>query len=73
MFSVHRFEQIQLLALSAAANPVVADGLLACAESLLADGKKAEALATYKSLLAGKHPKHVKLAVTRGMLACAGK
>ena len=54
-------------------NPVVADAVLACAESLLADGKKAEALATYKSLLAGEQPKHVKLAVTRGMLACAGQ
>ena len=61
------------LANGKAANPVVADALLACAESLLADGKKAEALATYKSLLAGKQPKHIKLAVTRGMLACAGK
>jgi HEAT repeat protein len=52
---------------------IVADASLACAEELLADGKKAEALATYKRLLAGDCPKHVKLAATRGMLACAGK
>jgi hypothetical protein len=47
------------------------DGLLACAESLLGDGKKAEALAIYQRIAGQDHPKHIKLAATRGMLACA--
>lgn len=46
---------------------------LTCAESLLAAGKKAQALLLYKSLSGENQPKYVKLAVTRGMLACAGK
>ena len=50
----------------------VVDASLMCAEGLLASGEKAEALAIYKGLLGGDQPKHVKLAVTRGMLACAG-
>lgn len=51
----------------------VADASFACAESLLAAGKNADALAIYKVLMTGDPPKHVKLAATRGMLACAGK
>lgn len=47
------------------------DGLLACAESLLGGGKKAEALAIYQRIAAQDQPKHIKLAATRGMLACA--
>ena len=49
------------------------DARLACAEDLLAGGKKIEALAVYKSLSADSQPKQVRLAATRGMLACAGK
>jgi len=49
------------------------DACLACAEHLLADGQKAEAVAIYKSLLAADPPQHVRLAVTRGMLVAAGK
>lgn len=49
------------------------DATLACAEALLRDGKKAEALAIYKSLSGPQQPKHVRLAATRGMLATAGK
>jgi HEAT repeat protein len=49
------------------------DAQLRCAEALLAENKKADALAIYKSLASGEQPKHVKLAATRGMLACAGK
>ena len=49
------------------------DSTLACAEHLLAKGKKSEALGLFKSLTSGKRPKHVRLAATRGMLACAGK
>jgi HEAT repeat protein len=49
------------------------DGLFACAESLLADGKKAKALAIYQRIAGQDQPKHVRLAATRGMLACAGQ
>jgi HEAT repeat protein len=50
-----------------------ADGCLTCAERLLADGKKANAIAIYKSLSGPNQPKHVRLAATRGLLAAAGK
>lgn len=49
------------------------DAQLRCAEALLADNKKTEALAIYKSLTGEQQTKHVRLAATRGMLACAGK
>jgi HEAT repeat protein len=49
------------------------DAGLACAEALLKTGKKAEALALYKSLSGDAQPKHVRLAATRGILAAAGK
>lgn len=49
------------------------DASLACAEALLSDGKKVAALAIYKGLAGEDQPKHVRLAATRGMLACAGK
>ncbi len=51
----------------------VTDASLACAEALLAAGKKAEALVIYKASAGEEQPKHVRLAATRGMLACAGK
>jgi HEAT repeat protein len=51
----------------------VADGCLACAERLLAEGNKAGAIALYKALNTPDQPKHVRLAATRGMLAVAGK
>jgi len=50
-----------------------ADAYLACAEQLLADGKKIDALMIYKSLIKPDQPKHVRLAATRGMLAATGK
>jgi len=49
------------------------DASLACAEALLAAGKNTDALAIYKGLVGEGQPKHVKLAATRGMLACAAK
>lgn len=49
------------------------DASFACAEALLTDGKNTEALAIYKGFAGEGQPKHVKLAATRGMLACAGK
>ena len=50
----------------------VADAKLTCAEKLLADGKKIDALKIYKAL-AKSEVKHVKVAATRGILAAAGK
>ena len=58
---------------SAENQAAVADAKLACAESILAAGNNKEALTIYKSLVGADLPKHVKLAATRGMLACAGK
>jgi HEAT repeat protein len=60
-------------AANAESKSAVTDACLACAEGLLADGKKAEALAIYKQFVGEDRPKHVRLAATRGMLACAGK
>ena len=55
------------------AKSAAADAKLACAETLLADGNSKDALVVYKSMIGADQPKHVKLAATRGMLACAGK
>ena len=54
-------------------KPAVTDASLFCAEGLLAEGKKAEALAMFKAYVGEDQPKHVRLAATKGMLACAGK
>lgn len=51
----------------------ITDASLSCAESLLAAGNKSEALVIYKSLLGEGQSKQVRLAATRGMLACSGK
>lgn len=47
----------------------VADARLLCAEQLLADGSKAEALALYKELQGDGQPSHVKVAAMRGMVS----
>lgn len=52
---------------------VAVDALLVCAEQALADGRKTDALVIYKGLAKEDQPKHVRLAATRGILACAGK
>ena len=54
-------------------KPAVTDASLFCAEGLLAEGKKAEALAMFKAYVGEDQPKHIRLAATKGMLACAGK
>ncbi|MDC0936531.1 HEAT repeat domain-containing protein [Pirellulales bacterium] len=56
-----------------AAAAAATDASLACAESLLAAGDRAAALEIYQRLAKGEPARHVKLAATRGMLACAGK
>ena len=49
-----------------------ADAQLTCAERLLADGKRVEAMAIYKGLSKSEY-KHVRLAAMRGLLAATGK
>jgi HEAT repeat protein len=49
-----------------------ADAYLVCAERLLADGKRTEAVAIYKALSAEGQPRHVRMAAMRGMLSAAG-
>jgi HEAT repeat protein len=56
-----------------AAKTAAIDACLACAEKQLAAGKKAQAVSIYKSLAGDQQPKHVRLAVQRGLLAAAGK
>ncbi|HEV3025367.1 MAG TPA: hypothetical protein VGX76_23010 [Pirellulales bacterium] len=56
-----------------AAGSARSDAMLACAEALLAGGNPAEAMTIYKSFTGESQSKHVRLAATRGMLACAGK
>ena len=51
----------------------ITDASLSCADSLLAVGNKSEALVIYKSLLGEGQSKPVRLAATRGLLACSGK
>ncbi len=60
------FEAPEALALA------VADAKLTCAEKLLADGKKVDALKIYKALTKSE-VKHVRVAAMRGMLAATGK
>lgn len=52
---------------------VVIDSLLSCAEGLLASKKQTEALAIYRSLAADNQPRLVRLAATRGILACGSQ
>lgn len=62
--------------LKKAPGPVKAaamDACLNCAERLLADGKKSEAIVLFKALSGEGRPKHVRLAATRGLLSAAGK
>ncbi len=54
-------------------KPAVIDASLFCAEGLLADGKKDEALAMFRAYASDNYAKHVRVAATKGMLACAGK
>ncbi|MBN1815849.1 MAG: hypothetical protein JW828_00725 [Sedimentisphaerales bacterium] len=49
----------------------VADACLICAEQLLADGQKSEAVALYKGLNSDDQPKHIKVAAMKGLLTAA--
>jgi HEAT repeat protein len=52
-------------------RPLIADSCIACAEQLLKDGRRTEALGIYRTFTATEHPKHVQLAARRGMLVAA--
>lgn len=56
-----------------AARQAAIDALLTCAETLLAGNKTSEALSIYKPLADARQTRLVRLAATRGMLACAAK
>jgi HEAT repeat protein len=51
----------------------VADACLICAEQLVADDKKPEALALYKELQGKDQPAHIKVAAMKGMLGATTK
>ncbi len=51
----------------------VADACLICAEQLLADGNKSEAVALYKGLQGNDQPAQVKVAAMKGMLSATTK
>jgi hypothetical protein len=48
----------------------VSDAVLACAESLLAVGRKADAQALYRLIVAQRLPTHIQQAAARGLRAC---
>jgi len=52
---------------------VVLDAYLKCADKMVADGKKAEALAIYKALGAASMPKPIRTAAVTGMINAAKK
>ena len=54
-------------------KPAMIDGSFVCAERLLADGKKSEAIAVYKMFNGAGWPKRVRLAATHGLLSAAKK
>jgi hypothetical protein len=67
--------RLSMFAKKASANMKipVADALLVCAEQLLADGKKSEAVALYKELKGDDQPSHVKAAAMKGILTATIK
>jgi len=58
---------------SAGMKMPVADACLACAERLLADGKKSEAVALYKEIKEDDQTAHIKAAAMKGILTAATK
>jgi HEAT repeat protein len=60
-------------ALSKSNHPAAIDASLCCAEAFLTDGKRIEALAIYNGLATDEQPKHIRMAATRGKLACLAK
>ncbi len=58
---------------SASMKIPAADACLVCAEQLLADGEKSEAVALYKELKGDDQPTHVRAAAVKGILTAATK
>jgi HEAT repeat protein len=58
---------------SAAMKLPAADACLVCAEQILANGEKSEAVALYNELKGNEMPTHVKAAATKGILTAATK
>jgi HEAT repeat protein len=58
---------------STSSLPAIVDALLNCAESLLSSNKQSDAGSIYKRLNHESQPRLVRLAATRGLLACASK
>ncbi len=58
---------------NAKASPEIFDAQFTCAESLLANNKIEDAMKIYRSLSLDDRAKMVRLAATRGMLACKAK
>jgi HEAT repeat protein len=63
-------QELSQFAKQASANVKMplADARLICAEQLLADGQKSEAVALYKELQGDDQPAHVKVAAMKGVL-----
>ena len=74
---IHTPEAVQVLAAATSigdkpAAAAIVNARLACAESLLRQGKRPEALSVYNSIAAGSEPtaSFTRLAAERGILAC---
>jgi len=74
---IHTPEAVQVLAAATSisdkpAAAAIVNARLACAESLLRQGKRPEAMAVYNSVAAGSEPtaSFMRLAAERGILAC---
>ena len=65
--------QSALTSTNAAHLGFITDALLSCAESLLAGNRRSDANSIYKLLSHDNRPRLVRLAATRGLLACASK
>lgn len=70
--SIGTAESAALLQAATPTAPVI-DGLLSCAEALLNNQKLPEATAIYQKLNAPQQPRLVRLAATRGLLACEAR
>lgn len=54
-------------------RPAIIDALLSCAEAYLAGNQRAQAFTIYKAFAEPNQPRIVRLAATRGLLACTSK
>jgi len=54
-------------------RPAIIDAMFSCAEALLADHQRAQAMTIYTAFTDPSQPRIVRLAATRGLLACTSK